>query len=155
MENKDFLTSFYRDIEDVSTGFLSGECYSPDRIEDVLEEEFGEKVYPVESSDSSRDHIKASFSLSFLVAEELSQISDEPYFFRERADDFKDFYEEVGYAPNYSKNEVLQMANLYTGLADFEGFDLDTESVESLVLAERSAAVQEVADMMSDLSEFY
>jgi hypothetical protein len=137
------------------TGFLSGEGYSLDRIGDVLEGEFDGKVYPVKPSDSSRDHIKASFGLSFLVAEELSQVSDKPYFFRERAKDFKEFYKEVGHAPNYSKNEVLQMANLYTGLADFEGFEMETESVESLVLAERSEAVQEVADMISDLSEFY
>lgn len=156
MDTKPFIAEFYGDVEAVSKGFLSDRGFDANYIQEFLEGEFEDIEYPVRDRHSTKEHMKSSFGLSVLVSEVLSQVSEEPLFFEERADDFRGFYEDIAYnSPRYGKDELIQFGNLYSRLAEQEGFDIDTYSAESLVLKQKEEVGEKVAAMMSNLAERY
>ena len=150
------MVDFYSDVDTISTGFLSERGYDASDIEELLESEFDDIEYPVTDNLSTKEHIKSSFGLSFLVSKVLSEVSDEPLFYEERAEDFRDFYEDIGYnSPRYGKDELIQFGNLYSRLAKEEGIDINLYSAESLVLNSREEVGNKVSAMMSDLADEY
>ncbi|MFB6144583.1 MAG: hypothetical protein ABEJ98_04705 [Candidatus Nanohaloarchaea archaeon] len=152
MEDKKSLREFYEDIETVAEGFLEEDGNS-ESIAELLEDEFREISYPVRKYESSTEHVRTSFGLSFLVAERFSEISDREYFFDERAEDFREFYENVRInSQNYGKNELIQFANLYSTLAEEEGLEPEY-STESLVLQDKSQVESSVKELLDGLAD--
>lgn len=156
MQDKDFARDFYLDVETVAAGFLNSRGFEAEDIDMLLEAEFEELDYPVDKTDSSGRHVEASFGLSYLVADELSRNSSDPYFFNERAEDFRDFYENAGYnSQSYGKNEFIQFANLYAGLVREEDLEVGVYPAETLVLKNKSEVEETVQEFLSELAEEY
>lgn len=156
MNTKPFITEFYEDVETISEGFLSGRDYEEPEIQDFLDEEFDEIIYHLEPHDSTKEHMKTAFGLSYLVAIKLSKDADNSHFFKERAEDFRQFYEDIGYnSPRFGKNELVQFGNLYSGLADIEDLDIEKYPARSLVLDQRDEVADKVSDMLSELAQEY
>lgn len=156
METKSFLRGFYKDVETVAEGYLSNHDVGVDEINSILEQEFADISYPVDASESGREHVKTSFGLSSLVAEELSQCTENSYFFKERADDFREFYSDFGLSSQgYGKNELVQFANLYSALAEEESFEVNNYSPETLILQDRESVAEAVSELLGELAEKY
>lgn len=156
MQDKDSVRDFYLDVQTVASGFLGSRGLEADDIGSLLESEFEELDYPVNEADSSGQHVEASFGLSYLVADELSRNSSDPYFFSERAEDFRSFYENSGYnSQSYGKNEFIQFANLYAGLTREEELEVDSYPAETLVLKNKSEVEEVFQEFLSELADEY
>lgn len=154
MSTVDYSLEVYSAVDSIA-GELMDES---ENLDEELEEEFGIGFYPLEDEprndfekNTANEYLRAGFGISSLLAEQYVELQDT--FFLNRADDFREFEEELGdYGNQVLTDHLVQYVSLYSGVAEEEGVEV-SHSTESLALMDKSGKKEAVLKTLGELEE--
>ncbi len=149
MQDRDFAQNIYQNIRDIGEELLE---FQEEHLEAEVEEELEAGLPGPERYHSIPDFQKASFGISYLLADSYAEGAKE-IFYDERAEDFRGFAEELGHHNSgYSKSQLVQYHRLYRSIAKDEGLKVSEYPDNTLILQKKDDIADEVLEMLSDMS---